>query len=73
MELVLRKHDSRKDGWHHVPIRELYGHASDELDEAKQALDSDDHAHASYEAIDLANTAMMIWDAIVQCPEAQDK
>lgn len=75
MEKTLRYHDSRKGGqsnWRNDSADDLIEHAEEELRELKADIDIGDWLGCSGEAVDVANMAMMIWDSLLQLPEATD-
>lgn len=61
MEMQLKAND-HKPGWENDPIRGLYEHLKEEVDELKEALDNVDIEEALKECADVANMAMMVWD-----------
>jgi len=59
MERVLRLND-QKEHWSYLPIEDLLDRLEEEVEELREALESD--GEVEIEAVDIANFAMMIAD-----------
>ena len=82
MEATLHKHSAKKgnqngangrSGWRQDDVPDLLDHAADELRELTEAIQGCSHSKfIAGEAVDLANMAMMVWDATLMESDAVD-